>query len=361
MSLFQEGPAINEEPNLPRASYFLKNIALMITTKCQVNCRHCIVHRGHFTRTDTSLPTILEWIEQISAYDQGSIKMIYLTGGEPFYDLENLRTISSYAESRGLSVSVITNGMWAKSQKQAIAILQQLPSIKMVAISTDAYHQDYIPIKNVINVIEAAKQCEKIYVVNVCTEDTEDAVYKETVTSLEKKVKREFINTMITIPFGEKNDTTDKPDYQYTVEPDRFPCFMINFPAITVDGTVLACCGGLLAINGNHPLILGNMDNEPLSGILKKADMNPILHALRIWGPAIFISYIKNAKLDDGLPEKYRVNCPCDVCYHLLSSPPIVKYLFELAEDEEFCRKVAYGRVYYFGESRMAEKYQSTE
>ena len=86
----------------------------MITIQCQIKCTHCIVRHGHFTRPATSLSAILEWIEQISAYDQGAIKLLYLTGGEPFYDIENLRTIASYAENRGLSVSVITNGMLGK-------------------------------------------------------------------------------------------------------------------------------------------------------------------------------------------------------------------------------------------------------
>ena len=68
---------------------------------------------------------------------------------------------------------------------------------------------------------------KKIVAVNVCTDSTEDVAYKEIVACLEKKIDREFINTMITIPFGNQRDISDTRDFPYTAEPGPASLFYV--------------------------------------------------------------------------------------------------------------------------------------
>ena len=75
---------------------FLKNIGIVMTYKCQIACPHCIVKAGPHRTEEVSMENALDWIEQISSYRDGYIRVLSLTGGEPFYDMDKIRQISSF-------------------------------------------------------------------------------------------------------------------------------------------------------------------------------------------------------------------------------------------------------------------------
>ena len=59
--------------------------------------------------------------------------------------------------------------------------------------------------------------------------------------------------------------------------------------------------------------------------------------------------------MENCLPETYIDGSICSACYYLMSNPTITEFLERLAGDDEFRRKVAYARIYYLNEVRMAE------
>ena len=122
---------MSELPEMP----YLRNIGLIVTYKCQVACPHCILEAGPNRKEQIQLNEAFNWIEQIANYRNGYIKVLSLTGGEPFYNLKKLATISSFGEQHGLLVSAVTNAFWASSPKKAVNTLKDLPSIKMMAIA----------------------------------------------------------------------------------------------------------------------------------------------------------------------------------------------------------------------------------
>jgi hypothetical protein len=94
-----------------------------------------------------------------------------------------------------------------------------------------------------------------------------------------------------------------------------------------------------------------------LHEILDNAESNPILQAIRIWGPRKLVSLIKEAGLNQYLPQRYIEESVCDACYNLMSNSKIIEFLNQLANDDEFKRKIAYARLYYLKETKMAELY----
>jgi hypothetical protein len=100
---------------------------------------------------------------------------------------------------------------------------------------------------------------------------------------------------------------------------------------------------------------LGNLRERSLHEIFDDAESNPVLHAIRIWGPWKLISMIKDSDWGINLPKEYVKNSVCYACYAIMSDPEIVKFLKDLKNDTEFTRKVAYGRVYYLKETIMAK------
>ena len=337
---------------------FLRNIGLVVTYKCQVACPHCIIEAGPHRKEEMSLDDSLNWIQQIGIYRNGYIKVLSLTGGEPFYDLEKLERLVILGKENDLIVSVVTNAFWASTLKEAIKILQKLSAIKMIAISADAYHQSTIPFERVKNAIFAAKECDIPYNLHVCTDNESNEEYKEILNKLLELTDIDTINTAVTFPAGRALKRIGLMKYHTTEDPPISACSAGSSPIIFPDGRVIACIGPVIDLPSSHPLVLGNLRENSLQEILDRAELNSILHAIRIWGPRKLISIIKETGLSSYLPERYIKDSVCNACYHLMSSEKIVEFLSQLAENSEFKQKVAYARVYYLKEPQMAELYQ---
>jgi organic radical activating enzyme len=333
---------------------YLRNIGLIVTYKCQVACPHCIIEAGPNRKEETRLDDAFNWINQIAEYRNGYIKVLSLTGGEPFYDIQKLAALSSFGEEKGLIVSAVTNAFWASKPQKAVDVLENLPSIKMLAISADAYHQKNIPFERVKNAVSAAEKLDVPFQIGVCTENQDDKEYKSMVEKLEQITQPDRIKTAIVFPVGRALNMRN-PKYVTSDEPPVSACSAGSAPIIFPNGNVLGCIGPVIDIKSVNPLLLGNLQKNCLEEILDNSEINPIYHGIRIWGPRKLISMAKDAGYDKHLPSKYIKDSVCHACYSLMANKEMGRFLRSLAEEPEFRRKVAYARLYYLRESRMFE------
>lgn len=340
-------------PELP----FLSNIGLMLTYRCTIACPHCIVEAGPHRREEMRLEHSLAWIEQASTYRGGHIKGLALTGGEPFYNLENLAQISAYGRALGFIVSAVTNAFWASTKDMALSVLSRLPAIQMISISTDVYHQKSIPFDYIKNAVWAARELGRLYNIAVCTDNEEDQQYQKIIEDLRAIGEADRIRVSITFPVGRAQKRARYFNYRTAPEPTVAACSMASSPVVFPDGKVSACIGPLLTLPPMHPMFLGNLYRETLSEVLDRSELNPVLHTIRAWGPQKLVSLLKQHELDALLPKEYICNCLCDVCYKLLSDERIVSALESILQDEQIRQTIAYARLYYLNETTMAELY----
>lgn len=341
--------------NRPTDIPFLSNIGLMLTYKCSVACPHCIVEAGPHRKEMMSLENAFKWSSEASEYGDRHIKGLALTGGEPFFDMDNLKSISGHGRKLGFVLSVVTNAFWASTKEQALKVLSQVPDIQMISFSTDVYHLKSIPFENIKNGIWAANQLGLLYNIAVCTDSEEDEQYKKIIKELSMITDKDSIRTAITFPVGRAGKRSKSFNYRMSSEPTAAACTMASSPVIFPDGKVMACIGPVMKLPFLHPLLLGNLNNESLTEILDKAESNPILHAIRVWGPHKIVSMLHEYGLGDLTPKEYIADCTCDVCYKLLNNDKIRNFLKILSENEEFNQKIAFARVHYLNENRMAE------
>ncbi|UCH92947.1 MAG: SPASM domain-containing protein [Candidatus Aminicenantes bacterium] len=165
------------------------------------------------------------------------------------------------------------------------------------------------------------------------------------------------IQVSITFPVGRALKRSKLFQYKTTSVPPICACSMASSPIIFPDGKVTGCIGPVIRLDSCHPLLFGNLREHSLAEILDKAELNVALHAIRIWGPHKLISILKAHGLDELLPKEYISDCVCDVCYKMFENEKILDFLETLQkEDEEFQKKVAYGRLYYLKETKMLEE-----
>jgi len=95
---------------------------------------------------------------------------------------------------------------------------------------------------------------------------------------------------------------------------------------------------------------------EPLSEILDRAELNPVLHTIRAWGPHKLIALLRNNGYSALLPKEYICDAICDPCFKLLSDRRIVTALETVFRNEELVQLIAYARVHYLKETTMADR-----
>lgn len=338
-------------PEMP----FLGNIGLLMTRKCQVTCPHCIIQAGPHQTEEISLSDAFDWITQAAHYRSGHIKVLSLTGGEPFYRLSHIKQVADHAATQGLYVSAVTNAYWASSLEEAVRVLRLNTAIKMISVSTDVYHQRHIPFDRVKNAVAAARECDVLCTVAICTENEDDDEYRRILDDVYELLPPEYVFTAITFAAGRALQQLDDSKYPLTSEVPRSACAAGSSPIIFPSGKVIACIGPVIDLQPNHPLALGNLRDRRLCDILDDAELNPILHAIRVWGPRKLIKMAVDADLGHYLSKLYIRDSMCNACYSLMSNSVIVGFLQELSRNLDFARRVAYARAYYLGEMRMAE------
>ena len=340
----------------PGEAAFLSNIGLLMTYKCQVACPHCVIGAGPHRKEEASLEDMRYWVAQAAAYRDGQIKALCLTGGEPFYDLDKLKETLTLAVSQGMLPTAVTNAFWAESSERALEILKGLGELRVISVSADAYHQAHIPFERVRNALLAAKELELTYDVAVCTENLNDPEYLHLRSQLEEIVDQNNISTVITFPAGRALNRINSFRYQTTTEFPATACGSASTPTIFPDGRVYACIGPVIDLHTPHPLLLGNLREEPLAEILDAAEVNPVLHFLRVWGPGRLLGLLKEKGYASKLPRLFIQNGMCNLCYTLMSDNELCATMAELMHDPELQEKMAYARLYYLDEATMLNR-----
>jgi organic radical activating enzyme len=341
-------PAANDPP-------YLRNVGLLLTYHCQASCAHCILRAGPDRHEEVNLEEARDWIRQIAAYRDGYVRVLSLTGGEPFSNRTRLRTTVEYAAGFGLRISVTSNAFWATTAEKALRTLRSLPGISFLSLSTDAYHQEYVPFENVRNALRAAAEWDIPTYVTVITDNRSDPAFQRVQAELLELTAPENVRTGLTFPVGRAADMKEGLHHVLAAEPCPEVCQAASSPCIFPDGRVYGCIGPLFELGEHQPLFLGNARDHSVAEIFDRSEANAVLHALRLWGPAWLIAQMREAGLGKHLPRSFVADSVCSACHSALSQPAVWERLQELKQDTEFRRLVAYGRLHYLGETGMLE------
>jgi len=331
-------------------THFLEYVGLITTLNCPIECAHCILEAGPHRSEVISQENAFSWISQIAEYHNGAVKGIILTGGEPFWDLVHLHNIIKFSNEKGLNCSVVTNAFWAKTDVDAKKILLSLLPLDFIGISTDIYHQESIPVLNIKNAIIAAKAYDIPFEIIVCTADKKDPRYLDIIKELSVFTDQDDIITAIIFPVGRAASTNLSKKFQYCEAVPEFACNAASIPVIFPDGNVFGCIGPLITLPPFNPMLLGNINSESLNDIFDRAQKNPVLHAMRIWGPKKIVEILEENGMGEYLPKMFVSNSLCSACYSIFKAPENCRYFEKEMRNPKFVEYVSEGRKYYLDE-----------
>lgn len=86
------------------------NMAILLTNRCNLRCKHCYLYSGERVREELTLE---EWKHVLSQFSKAGGKHVSFSGGEPLM-YNGLDELLKYAKELGLEVRLYTNGvLWS--------------------------------------------------------------------------------------------------------------------------------------------------------------------------------------------------------------------------------------------------------
>jgi organic radical activating enzyme len=338
---------------------FLSSIGFSMTARCPIVCPHCIVDAGPHRKEEMRKEEACAWLQQAAAYRHGHIKSVVITGGEPFYTPDLLKELLGCAVSCRLVPIVITNAFWATSLSVALDTLQHLPQIRMLTVSTDTYHQRFIPIANAKNALLAARELGLAHNAALCFESEYDVGHQNTRAELATVIDESLIRSASVSPAGRALRKLKIERFETTTECPPWSCTAADYPTIFPDGKLICCMGMVQDLPPGHPLLLGNIREKPLAELLDAAERNTALQILRVWGPRRLLRVLEQGGARDRLPSRFIKHRCCDVCYALAADLSLLRRLLELTSDGSLAEEVAFARIHYLNELGKLEAVNS--
>jgi hypothetical protein len=157
-------PTIETPSETPAALAVWDFAGLLLTYWCNARCAFCYVNSGPEWRAHVAPETVLAWwrgLDELAAA-YGRTMRVHLSGGEPFRDWISLISLIRAARDAGLTPvdKLETNAFWAEDEGLTRARLELLAAlgVQRLVVSTDVFHQEYVPIERVRRCVEVARR-----------------------------------------------------------------------------------------------------------------------------------------------------------------------------------------------------------
>ncbi len=301
-------------------------LALIVTRKCTSQCSICCLECGPHSNGKLPMELTLSCIEQASKIN--GINSVGISGGEPFIYFDELLAWVSASKSHKLMSSCTTNGYWATNPTITRKKLSQLQNAGLTAIkvSMDIFHQEYVPLENIRNIITSSKEIG-LFCQTQCVVTRSSEHLKDILPQLEEAALLIRFIEIPCVPVGRASRKIAPTDFIYRNGIPEHSCRLMNDLTVLPNGEVYPCCsqGGF-----TPPLRLGSATDMPLAQLVERFQEDALYRRLLQSGPAWFLRAVQEAGLSSRLQQRY-VDV-CHLCHDLLSDPEIATVAREAAE-----------------------------
>jgi MoaA/NifB/PqqE/SkfB family radical SAM enzyme len=314
-----------------------RRLGFSVTRACPLRCAHCSVSAAPELYQTTFSKEFGEHIaSQMPALKAQDIRFIDFTGGEPILAGDFVRTVSAAARDCGMSCGIVTSAHWATNEFSARKLIDSFKDIENWDISTDIYHLDFVPLERVKLAFKLLTESGHPPLIRIA--------YHEPMTQSDAVLIDEvykFAGQRIAFqPVGPVGRAAEI--FQYAPVSgdtwDHTPCPTTG-PLVQSDGLVAPCCAPLSHEDYNHPLRLGNAFNEPLTTIVDRWRIHPLLQTIRLWGFEPIIRWFTESDTDYSHLLRHRT---CHQCVEMIRDPKATQIAMAHANQFSHRIKLAY-------------------
>lgn len=295
-------------------------VAISLTHQCPIRCKMCLTCSSIKNKEEMSLEMALDALRQaddINAVNFG------ISGGEPFLCFEKLREIVRCASRKGLVPVASTNAFWATTLQRSTRILETLKKdgLRVLNVSIDDFHQEFIPIQNVAHVIEAGQRTgfEKVRLACTTTSMNRDikfyAIYLKEILGADTSGVE--IKQGVRIPVGRRKEEFPQCDMKSLeeigeTEKNEVDCF--NTLLVAPDGFLYPCCSYFVGP-------IGDIKKSTIAEILSRVSKNRYFRVLDTGGPVPLVELLEKEGKASLSREKFADKC--HVCVKIFEIPEL--------------------------------------
>jgi len=248
------------------------------TFKCNIKCKHCLFKCSPKRKEKMKLSEAINYLNVLASE---KIKYVAINGGEPLLFFNEINRLLAHAKKLGLKTAVISNGFWAKNEKKALNKIKTMRKngLSALAISFDEFHQEFIPVENIANIIKASKKIKEIKV-KLKIRGLKDLKILELINELSKKTGKHTINVSLESVFPAGRAHKIKGIKKVCLKKTRKVKCSVIFPFINPKGEVYLCCNAA-CLGKKSVYFLGSTKEKPLEKILQEFKKSRIAYLLR--------------------------------------------------------------------------------
>lgn len=153
----------NLDPQAPRVVPW-DFAGLLLTYWCNARCAFCYTYSDPSRGGEMSIETAVRLWRELEGHAarHGRAMRVHLAGGEPFGDWPRLAGVLRAARDAGLVPpdKVETNAFWARDDALVRARLELLAAldVERLIVSSDVFHQEFVPIERVRRLVAHARE-----------------------------------------------------------------------------------------------------------------------------------------------------------------------------------------------------------
>ena len=295
-------------------------LSITVTDKCNAACDMCCLScspKNNFHFDSNDLKTV---IDEAAALD--GMNEIIFTGGEALLYYEDVLECSAYAFSRGLKVSLCTNGFWGDTQENAKRIVGELKKVGVTkfSFSADEYHQKYIPAENLLRAIRAVNDAglkSKLTVME--TKGSKNLARVQEL--LGDEIQRTKIICHPLLPAGRARKNFNDDKILKLFQARDAACIFDNMLHLDFDGYYYMCCS--IFCKEIPRLRIGKIFETPLAEIEQKVTSDDFFYVMLLKGFSWYLD--RAAEHGYYLPE--RISFPCECCKFIFCNPELMRII----------------------------------
>jgi hypothetical protein len=327
-----------------------QSLIVLTTNQCTATCDHCCMNSSVQRRGHIDHALMLQTISDFKKlYD---IKVVVFAGGEPTLLKGSLLAAIAKCRQLGVVSRLVTNVSWAINDRKAEQGFKALfeAGLSEVNISCDDYHDPFIPFERVKVAWKAARKFafRALIIANATHKGsrlTADFIRSEIGEDLPLRFDDEGHETrdgfagsggatlvglsnatLQRLGRAQQHFTENDVDAQHSDLVLDQPCpNAIKLPALTPDGTLVACCGFELA--GNAVLDFGSVRAKGVEHLINSANENIVASVISRLGPGFLVKFANS--ISPGIIAAKDYVGICEACQDVVQNPEVLKLLYE--------------------------------
>ncbi|SNX71060.1 radical SAM family protein [Cereibacter ovatus] len=291
-----------------------QSLVVSVTRKCPLRCGHCITRSGPAAPGPLLSPALAAvWAGDLPAMAAQGLRHLTLTGGEPILARDACRLLAGAGAAAGVSVFVVTSGVWARSAAQARAVVAGMAGVARWDLGVDGWHAQEMPLERIGHALDAILAAGGTVTLRLC-EGRTAAETRRIETEVAALVRGRA--PMIRQSVRRIGRAADRGGAGGQAGLPRRPCVSTGL-FLRADGSTGPCCSGLAYEAPGHPFTYGRvLAPGDLRAAWQAWQDDPLLRLMRVASLAGLNGWLAPDRRAD-LPAD-----PCEACVALWSRLP---------------------------------------